>query len=101
MSRDDKSKQHKYISELKKNFKKGTVDRREFLRTSTLLGLSAAAAYAFAGGPDLMPGAHAATPKKGGTLRFSMRVQEMTDPAKFDWTEKSNVARQVIEYYRS
>jgi len=98
MSRDDKSKQHKYISELKKNFKKGTVDRREFLRTSTLLGLSAAAAYAFAGGPDLMPGAHAATPKKGGTLRFSMRVQEMTDPAKFDWTEKSNVARQVIEY---
>lgn len=27
-----------------------------------------------------------------------MRAQEMTDPATFDWTEKSNVARQFLEY---
>src|SRR3546814_10530402 len=27
-----------------------------------------------------------------------MKVQEMSDPATFDWTEKSNVARQIVEY---
>jgi len=98
MTDGKKDQPHSYIPKLKKNFLKGTVDRREFLRTSTLLGLSAAAAYAFVGEPDLIARAEAATPKKGGILRFSMRVQEMTDPARFDWTEKSNVARQVIEY---
>ncbi|MBT6406950.1 MAG: ABC transporter substrate-binding protein [Rhodospirillaceae bacterium] len=93
---------HPYISTLKEQFLKGDVDRREFLRTATLLGLSASAAYGFAGilenDGELTKSALAATPKKGGTLRVSMRVQEMTDPAKFDWTEKSNVARQICEY---
>ena len=37
-------------------------------------------------------------PKAGGTLRVSMRVQEMTDPATFPWTERSNVARLMVEY---
>jgi peptide/nickel transport system substrate-binding protein len=39
-----------------------------------------------------------AAAKKGGILRVSMRVQEMSDPAAFDWTEKSNVARFMVEY---
>ena len=37
-------------------------------------------------------------PKAGGTLRVSMRVQEMTDPATFPWTERSNVSRFMVEY---
>ncbi len=94
-------KEHSYIPELKNRLAKGEIDRREFLRTATLLGMSAGAAYAFAGtitGEGFAPKARAATPKMGGNLRVSMRAQEMTDPATFDWTEKSNVARQIVEY---
>jgi peptide/nickel transport system substrate-binding protein len=94
-------KHHPYVPELKKQLRKGDIDRREFLRTATLLGVSATAAYAMAGpitGRQIMPQARAATPKAGGTLRMSMRVQEATDPATFDWTEKSNIARHITEY---
>ncbi|MDP6344778.1 MAG: ABC transporter substrate-binding protein [Alphaproteobacteria bacterium] len=99
--RKDRSNLHPYVPELQDQLRRGEVDRREFLRTTTLLGVSASAAYAMAGmvgGDAPVPSAKAATPKAGGTLRTSMRVQEMTDPAKFDWTEKSNVARQFCEY---
>jgi len=93
---------HPYVPELCEGLRKGTVDRREFLRTATLLGVSAGAAYAMAGkilGEDIMPKAAAAeTPKRGGTFKFSMQVQEMSDPATFDWTQKSNVARHMTEY---
>jgi peptide/nickel transport system substrate-binding protein len=91
---------HPYIPELVEDLRKKKVDRREFLRTSTLLGLSATAAYGIVGqitGQSLMPAAHAAT-GKGGILRVSMAVQEMTDPATFAWGPKANVARQFIEY---
>ena len=59
-------KEHSYIPTLKRNFAEGRIDRREFLRTSTLLGLSAGAAYAFAGkvtGENLVPRAKAAIPR--------------------------------------
>lgn len=104
MTRKRKQRVHPYVPELIEDLRKGKITRREFLRTSTLLGLSAAAAYRVAGaisGEPLMPSAYAATnetPKAGGTLRCSMQVQEMTDPATFDWTQKSNVARHVVEY---
>jgi peptide/nickel transport system substrate-binding protein len=91
---------HPYIPELIEELRRNRVSRREFLRTSTLLGLSATAAYAIAGritGQPLTPTAHAQA-GKGGVLKVGMRVQEMTDPATFDWTQKSNVARQMIEY---
>ena len=91
---------HPYISELVENLRQKKIDRREFLRTSTLLGLSATAAYGIAGqitGQPFMPAAKAAA-GKGGTLRVSMAVQEMTDPATFDWSPKANVSRQFVEY---
>ena len=40
---------HPYIPELVENLRQKKIDRREFLRTSTLLGLSATAAYGIAG----------------------------------------------------
>lgn len=98
---------HPYIPEIADEMLRGRVDRREFLRTATLLGMSATAAYGVAGklmGGDMIPSANAqfltGVPKGnfGGTLRVSMRVQPMTDPATFDWTEMSNVARQFLEY---
>ncbi|RMD61765.1 MAG: ABC transporter substrate-binding protein [Alphaproteobacteria bacterium] len=93
---------HPYVPELCEQLRKGEVDRREFLRTVTLLGVSAGAAYAMAGrilGEPVTKQAIAAeTPKRGGVFRSSMQVQEMTDPATFDWTQKSNVARHIVEY---
>lgn len=97
MTRDRTGDAHPYIPELKEQFRRGRVDRREFLRMATLLGMSAGAAYAFSGALPL-GGAVAQTPKKGGVFRMAMQVQEMTDPGTFDWTEKSNISRHVVEY---
>ena len=99
----DKPRIHPAIPELAKDLKNGNLDRREFLRTSTLLGLSAGAAYAMANNltgviNSVVPAARAETPKAGGTLRISMQVQEMTDPAVFDWVQKSNVSRHINEF---
>ena len=92
--------EHGYIPTLKKNFSEGKIDRREFLRTSTLLGLSAGAAYAFVGkvtGESFINPAKADLPK-GGTIRISMRVLDVKDPHTFSWGTDSNVVRQVSEY---
>jgi peptide/nickel transport system substrate-binding protein len=93
-------KEHYYLPELREQLSTGKVDRREFLRTATLLGVAAPAAYAMASkitGQPLVKKAKAQG-KKGGTIRFAMRVQEMSDPSTFDWVERSNVARQITEY---
>ncbi|MEH6547373.1 MAG: ABC transporter substrate-binding protein [Sneathiella sp.] len=89
---------HPKIKDVTEQFRNGKMDRREFLRTSTLLGLSAAAAYSVVGMIDPTIEAAAATPKAGGILKCSMVVQEMADPATYSWVEKSNVARQICEF---
>ena len=91
---------HPYIPELVEELRRKHVSRREFLRTSTLLGLSATTAYAIADritGRPLLGTAHAQA-GKGGVLRIGTRVQEITDPATFDWTNKSNITRMFVEY---
>ena len=45
----EERREHSYIPTLKQQFAEGKVDRREFLRTATLLGVAASAAYAFVG----------------------------------------------------
>ncbi|MBI3457727.1 MAG: ABC transporter substrate-binding protein [Candidatus Rokubacteria bacterium] len=88
---------HEYIPELKEQYRKGEITRREFIRTATLLGMSAAAAGTFVGDAVLTTrAAHAQ--KRGGVLRVATRVQKMKDPATFDWVPMSNVARQIAEY---
>jgi len=71
------------------------------------LGLSAGAAYTLAAcskGEEMAEKAGdrvetaTGTPKKGGTLRVAMQVQEMTDPAAFSWVEMSNTARHMVEH---
>ena len=93
---------HPYVPELCAQLRKGALGRREFLRSATLLGVSAAAAYATAGKilgrPLAGPAAAAETPKRGGRLRWGMQVQDMTDPATFAWTEPSNQTRHTLEY---
>ncbi len=96
MSRDE----HRHIPTLKRELAEGKITRRDFLRYSSLLGLSAAAAYKFAGditGVKFIPTARADTPK-GGTLRVSMRCPTIADPHIFQWVYDSNITRQVVEY---
>jgi len=92
---------HPGVPELVEELRQGRIPRREFLRTVTLLGVSAATAHATVAkvtGAGLLPAARAAAPRKGGVLAVSMRVHELTDPATFDRTEQSNVARHVLEH---
>ena len=98
-------KVHPGVEKMKKALTEGKCSRREFLRTTTLLGVSATAAYGIASKivgeeilPDFVSSAIAADQKKGGSLKFGMVVQEMADPATYSWTEKSVVARHIIEY---
>ncbi|MDP6621623.1 MAG: ABC transporter substrate-binding protein, partial [Alphaproteobacteria bacterium] len=93
---------HEYLPELCDQLVQKTIHRRDFLRQACLLGVTATTAYAMA---DVLTGESTAlvspalaAPKAGGTLKVSMRVQEMTDPATFPWTERSNVARFIVEY---
>ena len=91
---------HPYIAKLKGNFAERWVDRREFLRTATLLGLSAGAAVGFAAkvkGESVYTAVNAALPR-GGDLRRSMRVLDLKHPHAYSWIYDSNVARQVCEY---
>lgn len=94
---------HPLVEVAVEDLRKRRCDRRDFLRTVCLLGVGSATAYAMAGrilGEHLVEPARAqqGMPKKGGILRVSMAVQEMADPALFDWVEKSNQSRQIVEY---
>lgn len=93
-------KEHSAIPQLKRQLADKKISRREFLRYSTLLGLSAAAACEFAGqtGSGLVSRARAADIPTGGTLRISMRCQEIATPRTWSWLTDSNVGRCVVEY---
>jgi len=88
---------HPALPMLKGDLDKGKLTRREFLRTATLLGMSAVAASQLAG--LALPGnVFAAKPKRGGILRVAVPVQKLTHPAQFSWASPSNQTRQVAEY---
>jgi peptide/nickel transport system substrate-binding protein len=86
---------HPAIPALTRQLKAGKLDRREFLRSATLLGLSAVAAYAAVG--ETPAQAQPALPK-GGTLRLGMRCQDLSNPHTYSWIESSNSARQHLDY---
>jgi peptide/nickel transport system substrate-binding protein len=88
---------HPAIYDLKVDMDKGKITRRDFLRYSTLLGMSAFAASQMAG-LGLAKKAFAATPKRGGVLKVAGQVQKITHPAQFSWVAPSNVGRQIAEY---
>ena len=94
-------KEHRHLPKLKEELAEGRITRRDFLRYSTLLGLSAAAAYKFAGditGVQLIPTAKAEMMPKGGVLRVSMRCPAIASPHIYQWAYDSNISRQVVEY---
>ena len=95
LAKKDLEQVHVALPGLVDQLKEGKLERREFLRISTLLGLSATAAYALAGILEPVAPAEAAT---GGTVTFSMRVAKIDNPATFSWVYDSNVVRQVCDY---
>ena len=90
-------REHPGLKQLKEQFSDGKLSRREFVRYSTLLGVSAATAYGMMG--MAAPGsAAAADMPKGGSLRISMRVYKVDDPHTYSWLHDSNQGRGTHEY---
>jgi len=87
---------HKKIKDYAKEAKTGLLDRREFLAYATALGATTATAYGLLGlaAPTK---AEAANVKKGGTLKISMSVRPFEDPRIYDWSEKGNMGRMILE----
>ncbi|MEO1093038.1 MAG: ABC transporter substrate-binding protein [Pseudomonadota bacterium] len=96
--------QHPLVHVFARQLADGKTDRREFLRSATLLGVSSAAAYAMAGhitgesSVDPAAAQQTDSPQSGGILRVAMQVQKMDDPATYSWTQMSNQSRHVVEY---
>ena len=96
------SDEHPLVPTLKRQLVERQIERREFLRYATLLGMAAPTAYAFVAkvtGETLIAPAEAqgALPK-GGTLRLAMRCQDLKSPHTYSWIESANSARQVLDY---
>lgn len=98
------SARHPMVRDAFDTMSKGRMDRREFVRIATLVGVSAGAAYTMAGMPSPAYAASMPFPevapdaKKGGILRVAMQVQKVEDPATFNWVEMGNQARHTLEY---
>jgi peptide/nickel transport system substrate-binding protein len=100
---------HPYIPEIYDQLTKGRISRRDFLRMSTLLGMSAVAAACATqqtGTPEAQVQTTSAPteapaaggPKIGGTFTRGMELQQIDHPARFSWIQQSNVVSQVAEY---
>src|SRR5438552_12885928 len=89
-------KLHPIIKLAGRDFADGKLDRREFLRIATLLGIAAPVAFGMAGLP--LPALAQGTPKKGGIVRLGSRVQDLKTPHTYSWVESANAARQTLDY---
>jgi len=90
--------QHPLFSKVWRQFSDGKMNRREFIRFSTLLGVGAGTAYGLAGMADPLGIARARAASGGGTVRVAQRVHPVESPHTFSWAEPSNITRQVVEY---
>ena len=94
---------HPLIGDARSLLDAGAMDRRDFIRTATLLGTSAATAFSMAGcgqgdqGPAPAPSV-SSTPRRGGELRIGSAVQRVDHPARLSWVEGANQMRQVAEH---
>ncbi len=94
-------KEHKLIGSLKQQLSDKVMDRRDFVRYATLLGMAAPTAYMWAGkitGEDFVPQARAQDMPKGGIVKIAMRVPKLENPHTYSWVYDSNVTRQVCGY---
>ena len=95
MSDDSKTP---HLRNLQTQLADGKLNRRDFVRFATLLGLAAPAALKLAGVAPIAA-ARAADMPMGGTLRVGTRVKDLKTPHTYSWGGyDSNVSRQVVEY---
>jgi peptide/nickel transport system substrate-binding protein len=99
------AKKHPAIPEAYDQLSQGRITRGEFLRFSTLLGLSAGAAIVAAScaapaTEEIVMTEEAVVGgiKRGGTFTRAMELQQIDHPARFSWVQQSNVVSQVAEY---
>lgn len=90
--------QHPLFTKVWRQFSDGKMNRREFIRFSTLLGVGAGTAYGLAGIADPLGLGRAQAAAGGGTVRVAQRVHPVESPHTFSWAEPSNITRQVVEY---
>ncbi len=92
---------HPAVHELAAALRAGAISRRTFIAAASRLGVAAPVAAAIAGvwrrAAAAEPAVPPPSPAAGGTLRCSMNVKEVSDPAIFDWSEKANVVRHMVE----
>ena len=87
-----------HLDKLRSQLADGRMNRREFVRFATMLGVAAPAAMKMAGLAPVSR-ARAATMPMGGTLRVGTRVKDLKNPHTYSWGGyDSNVSRQVVEY---
>ncbi|MCF8076761.1 MAG: ABC transporter substrate-binding protein [Desulfotignum sp.] len=91
-------KQHPAFEGLKNDLSKGKINRREFIRYSAVLGISAAAAAQLTGLSLFTKTASASTVRRGGTFKIAGVVTKVTHPAQISWITPSNQIRQIAEY---
>ena len=109
----EEKKFHPLVTEAQEALRKGNITRRDFLRISTLVGLSLASANFLAAcsqptaAPTTAPvveptAAPTVAPKpsvvRGGTLTVATRVERVDNPATFSLVSASHPWRHVIEY---
>jgi peptide/nickel transport system substrate-binding protein len=112
---DDRKKRiHPAIWDAQDHLRRGKMSRRDFMRFATLLGASVTTATALAacapapaapasqapaeGGETVAEAPAAGGITRGGSLRSAMQLPLIDHPARFSWTQQSNVARQIGEY---
>lgn len=87
------------IAGLHRDRQSGLLDRREFLTRATALGLTGASALAMAGRAQDAPAPPPRQqPVQGGRLAISMDVRRSGDPRLYDFSERANVTRGLLEY---
>lgn len=94
------TRQHPLLPKLTDQLAAGRCSRRDFLRSATLLGVSAAAAYGLADrllGTATRGEARAEALPQGGRMRLALRVQELQDPHTYEWSQ-FNITQQVCQF---
>jgi peptide/nickel transport system substrate-binding protein len=106
----EEKKIHPLIPEAQNMLQKGQISRRDFLRFSTLLGLSFASAKYLAACASPTPQPTQApvevqptavpvqTFVRGGVLRAATRVERVDHPARFSLVSQSHAWRHVFDY---
>jgi len=102
------NKIHPLVINASEQLRQGHISRRDFLKFSTLVGMSLTAAkfLASCAAPTEVPPAATAVPAataapsitRGGTLTCATRVERVDNPATFSLVSASHPWRHVIEY---